>query len=154
MAVLTCSSRYMFWVLVACTIITVLITIFMMYRMSQRPAMTAPAAGRSPASSFEGGASPAPIAESFLEQESLVAGAVVYLYMNGCGWCERFHPVWQDFASRYQGPLQLRKIEASDPEAARYDVAGYPTVLLVRSDGSTAKFSGDRTVENLMQFAA
>lgn len=79
-------------------------------------------------------------------------------YMNGCGWCDKFMPAWDQFASMYgrDGVLQVSKVEASDKEALgpfRDLVKGFPTVVLVTPDGKRVRFEGDRTVDGLSRFA-
>ncbi|KAG2483894.1 hypothetical protein HYH03_017288 [Edaphochlamys debaryana] len=176
----------MFWVLIGCLVITVIVTVMMMYRMSSKaslPSVTVPPAlnpvimrnatkatasapkvesfadtederdmdgpdteaGKSP--DADGGVVEEPFSES--------SGAnMVYIYSTSCGWCDRFNPTWKDFADRYGGSLNLLKIEARSEEARKYNVAGYPTVLIERPNGSSnVLFNDDRTVENLLKFA-
>ena len=166
-------DRYnlLFWVLVGCTIITVIVTLMMMYRMSQKPSPLPTSAPPPPPSQQQqqqvqaqaqlplqaamavplSGPSNA-VEERFANSEH--AGGIVYVYSETCGWCDRFNPIWKDFADRYAGPLRLVKVEAKDPTASRYDVSGYPTVLAVKGDAVVATFDADRTVENLMKFAS
>ena len=174
--------RLLFWVLVACTVVTVVITVAMMYRMTQRPpsAASAPSSkkpARAPSSSTTdadeaprvgGGAGGGE--EAFAEQQRGDYGAkvhrssnesaraatteIVYVYSKTCGWCDRFNPVWQDFSERYDGRLGVRKVASDEPEAAAFRVSGYPTVLAWQDGRAVAVFAGERTVENLLRFAA
>jgi thiol-disulfide isomerase/thioredoxin len=84
---------------------------------------------------------------------------LIFLYMNGCGWCDKFKPQWDAFVKSYGAPLAasgltLASYERSDPAAAAFKstVDGYPTVLLVTGDGSVVKFSGERTPAGLAAF--
>lgn len=79
---------------------------------------------------------------------------LVFLYMNGCSWCEKFAPEWAKLETKYTNVVSLHKIERSDPDAKKYSehVAGYPTILLEKSDGKVVKFSGQRTVEGIDAF--
>ena len=66
-------------------------------------------------------------------------------------------PTWDAFVRQYEPALkkvnvQVTKLEASDPAAAEYNVRSYPTVLLVKTDGSHVKFDGERTIEGLQKF--
>jgi hypothetical protein len=81
---------------------------------------------------------------------------LVYVYMNGCGWCQRFTPVWDSFAAKHGSVpgLRLLKVESSDPEAGAYRVEGYPTVLLDMGDGRHVLFGGERTEKGLLAFLA
>ena len=104
-----------------------------------------------------GGGAPA-WREGYVEA-SKQGGELAYLFMTGCGWCERFSPTWDEFTSRFKGELngagvKARKIESSEAAAAAYkkNVQGYPTVLFTRPDGSVSKFEGERTTEGLVAF--
>jgi thiol-disulfide isomerase/thioredoxin len=79
---------------------------------------------------------------------------LVFLYMNGCSWCDKFAPEWTKLENKYANVISLKKIERSDPDAKNYSehVAGYPTILLEKSDGKIVKFSGQRTVEGIDAF--
>lgn len=154
----------MFWVLVVCTIVTIIVTIMMVYRMSQKPqpvpSIPAPISMNpvsAPApliadSTIDATKPTAELAEPYVDGQQST-GKMVYLYSSSCGWCDRFNPVWQDFAERYTGSLELSKIEAQDPASAAYDVSGYPTVIIERDGSVVATFEGDRTVETLLKFA-
>lgn len=84
---------------------------------------------------------------------------LVYLHMNGCVYCRKFDPVWKEFKNLYASQLRnekgvhLASFEAGDREALKFNVTGYPTVLLVRGKNEVVKvFKGERTVANLKKF--
>jgi Thioredoxin len=85
---------------------------------------------------------------------------LVYVYMNGCGWCQRFTPVWDAFEAKHGAALakganlKLVKYEAGAPEAGAYKVEGYPTVLLDVGDGRHVVFGGERSEKGLLAFLA
>ena len=76
-----------------------------------------------------------------------------YFYMNGCGYCTRFNPVWDAFSKKYQGNVLLKKIERADAGSLlnKYNVRGFPTVILDKGNSSKT-FNMDRTVDNLLSF--
>lgn len=83
---------------------------------------------------------------------------IVFLYMDGCGWCEKFKPQWSEFAAspalRATGVVAV-SYERKDPAASAFGaVEGYPTVLLVAEGKPPVKFQGDRTPEGLFAFLA
>ena len=97
--------------------------------------------------------------DSVHKQKKQKQKQLVFLYMDGCGWCERFKPQWDAFSATYGAPLserglELLAVERKDPRAAAFgQVDGYPTVLLVTpSSGESVKFAGDRTPEGLVAF--
>jgi hypothetical protein len=81
-----------------------------------------------------------------------------YLYMDGCGWCERFTPIWNAFETKhrmalYEAGVDVVKHEASEvPDALKNIAKGFPTVVFVASDGKTHIFQDERTEENLVSF--
>ena len=89
--------------------------------------------------------------EGYYAEES----ALILMHMTGCGWCDRLMPTWDSFAQRYDGKgLRFKKFEAKDEAGAKYKahVAGFPTILLEKADGTIVKFEGDRSVEGMKSF--
>lgn len=80
---------------------------------------------------------------------------LVYLYMNGCGHCEKFTPEFEKFASKYKGSCKVSKYERGDKNAKKYieenDVKGFPTILLINND-KVIEFEGERTEVGLLEF--
>ena len=138
-----------FWVVVALLVATILLTIFMMYRMSQKSKSLAP----TPSSIHRGPAHP-PNSKPTIQRFVSTSVDMVYVYSKSCGWCDRFNPIWDDFSRQYQGPLNLLKIEAGHPDASKYNVTGFPTVLIMKNGVQGSVFNDERTVENLVKFAA
>ncbi len=79
---------------------------------------------------------------------------LVYFYMNGCGHCKKFSPVWDQFAGNYKGNLNIRKVERADAsdELDKYQIKGFPTVLLLDGNGGKKEFYGERTIQGLESF--
>ena len=80
---------------------------------------------------------------------------LVYFHMNGCGHCKKFMPVWDEFSGKYKGDLKLKKLEreeAGDDMLSKYQVQGFPTILLLDGQGNKKEFQGDRTVSGLESF--
>jgi hypothetical protein len=95
--------------------------------------------------------------EHFFNTNTKTKTTKLYLfYMNGCGWCERFMPTWDDLYGKYSKVkgLEMRKIERGEHMAKDYEkhVDGYPTILLIKPDGAPIKFSGERTVSGVEAF--
>ena len=75
--------------------------------------------------------------------------------MDGCSHCEKFSPIWDQFVNQYNGPLQLKKMErkqAGEELLKKYNVNGFPMVILVDEEGNSKPFEGKRTVEELNIF--
>ena len=79
---------------------------------------------------------------------------LVYFHMNGCGHCKRFTPVWDEFAGKYNGELKLKKLERNEAGDLldKYEIKGFPTVLLLDEQGNKKEFQGDRSVTGLESF--
>ena len=79
---------------------------------------------------------------------------LVYFYMNGCGHCKKFSPTWDQFSQGYNGDLNIRKVERADAsdELDKYQIKGFPTVLLLDGNGGKKEFDGERTIQGLESF--
>jgi hypothetical protein len=93
------------------------------------------------------------------ESAPRASARVVYLHMNGCGWCEKFDPVWADFTARHGAALSkagvaLEDYDSADPQAAPLlkHARGFPTVLGLKGD-RVATFDGERKIADLKAFA-
>ena len=77
-----------------------------------------------------------------------------YYYMTNCGHCKRFTPEWDSFAQSYNGPIKLKKLEMNDAgsDLEKYNIKGFPTVLLVDEQGETKEYDGPRTSDGLNNF--
>ena len=103
-------------------------------------------------------------AERFSSQKQWI---MAFVHMDGCGHCVTFKPTWKEFAAKHGAELKssyaisLMDFERKDWEAWRkskgvnVEIAGFPTVVMI--DGATmtesARFSADRTVDNLHSWA-
>ena len=79
-----------------------------------------------------------------------------YYYMNQCGHCKRFSPEWDNFVQSYTGPVTLRKVEMSEAgdDLEKYNIRGFPTILVVDNKGEFKDYDGPRTSEALTKFLA
>jgi|TARA_B100001094_G_C17931673_1_gene671055 thioredoxin-like negative regulator of GroEL len=79
---------------------------------------------------------------------------LIYFYWDKCGHCKDFTPIWDEFVQKYQGPLTLKKLETKEAGdlIKKYNIKGYPTVVLVDEQGQHKEFDGERTVQGLEVF--
>ena len=80
---------------------------------------------------------------------------LVYFYMDGCGHCKNFTPIWDEFCNSNTSPITTHKIERSNAQnkLETYNINGFPTILLLDENNDKLKeFSGKRTVEGLQSF--
>ena len=77
-----------------------------------------------------------------------------YYYMEQCGHCKRFSPEWDNFVQSYTGPVTLRKVEMNEAgkDLEKYNIRGFPTILIVDENGEFKDYDGPRTSEALTKF--
>lgn len=80
---------------------------------------------------------------------------LVYFYMDGCGHCNNFTPIWDEFCEHNDSNITTHKIERSNAKdkLEKYNINGFPTVLLLSENNDKIKeFNEERTVEGLQNF--
>lgn len=86
--------------------------------------------------------------------ESKTAGNdfFVEFYAPWCNFCAELEPILAELADN--SAYNVGKIDAIANAELRfkYRIAGYPTLLLLKADGSTVRYRGDRTVELFSAF--
>ena len=77
-----------------------------------------------------------------------------YYYMDNCGYCKKFTPEWDKFVKEYKGDIKFKKVNMRDAEAdiKKYDIKGFPTVLIMDEEGKIKEYDGDRTSEGLEKY--
>ena len=85
------------------------------------------------------------------EGNANMGNKLTYYYMDGCGHCNKFNPILDEFTSNYKAPPKIT-FEKIESKKAPSSVKGFPTVVLTKSDGSTSEFNADRTVGELQNF--
>ena len=81
---------------------------------------------------------------------------LVYFHMDTCGHCKKFNPEWDKFASNYNGPLEIKKVERKNAgeDLEKYKIKGFPSILLIDEQDNTKEFDGDRTATGLDSFVS
>eukprot|EP00747_Dinoflagellata_sp_TGD_P165673 gnl/TRDRNA2_/TRDRNA2_187295_c0_seq1.p1 gnl/TRDRNA2_/TRDRNA2_187295_c0~~gnl/TRDRNA2_/TRDRNA2_187295_c0_seq1.p1 ORF type:complete len:377 (+),score=73.89 gnl/TRDRNA2_/TRDRNA2_187295_c0_seq1:51-1181(+) len=86
---------------------------------------------------------------------------MILIFASWCGFCKRFHPTWEAFARKVATELnpnfvvaQMEGDRNSSPLPFDFSWHAYPTVFFVPA-GATKPFlfSGNRTIEHLVEFA-
>lgn len=69
---------------------------------------------------------------------------LIYMYIEGCMWCDKFSPEWEKFLKMQAVGLKAAHVscykidgKAKDARVADLKVEGYPTIILIPA-GSTA----------------
>jgi thiol-disulfide isomerase/thioredoxin len=76
---------------------------------------------------------------------------LVAFMMNGCGHCERMKSAYAEAAKNAKIPLAAI-IGADQQLLQKYEIRGFPTVLLFRGGEMVKKYMGDRSAADLVRF--
>ena len=70
--------------------------------------------------------------------------------------CKKFNPEWDKFASSYDGPLEIKKVERKNAgeDLEKYKIKGFQSILLIDEQDNTKEFDGDRTATGLDSFVS
>lgn len=87
--------------------------------------------------------------ESFGEEKKF---EIVYVYSPTCVHCKQFDPTWKEFESQLvsAGINNVKTVKSVD--ADKYDVKGFPSVVLMENGKKKATFEADRTTSALWTF--
>jgi len=81
---------------------------------------------------------------------------LVDLWAEWCSPCLVIAPLLKELIEEYDGKLKLAKVEVDENEnmklAGRYQVRGFPTVLLIADGEELARFSGAKPLSFLREF--
>lgn len=81
---------------------------------------------------------------------------LVDFWAEWCAPCLVIAPVLEKIVAEQAGALRLVKVEVDAGEnmklAGRYQVRGFPTVILFRASAELARFSGARSRSQVMSF--
>lgn len=77
-----------------------------------------------------------------------------YYYMTNCGHCKQFTPEWDKFVQNYRGDVKMRKVEMNEAgdDLEKYNIKGFPTVLIMDESGETKEYDGPRTADGLNKY--
>lgn len=83
-----------------------------------------------------------------------------FFFMETCPHCVDFKPIWKDFVEESKNESYAKKVCIADVSAendsllTKYSVSAFPTVLLIKSDGTVISFDEKRTLEDLKRFVS
>lgn len=81
---------------------------------------------------------------------------LVDLWAEWCSPCLVVAPILKQLVEEFDGELKLAKVEVDEGEnmklAGRYQVRGFPTILLVVKGEEVARFSGAKSLSYIRDF--
>ncbi|HEB82602.1 MAG TPA: thioredoxin [Gammaproteobacteria bacterium] len=81
---------------------------------------------------------------------------LVDLWAEWCSPCLVIAPILRELIDEYDGELKLAKVEVDEGEnmklAGRYQVRGFPTILLIINGEEVDRFSGAKPLSFIREF--
>ena len=81
---------------------------------------------------------------------------LVDLWAEWCAPCRVIAPILQEALQDYDGDVVLAKVEVDEGEnmklAGRYQVRGFPTIILFQNGAELARFSGAQPLQFILNF--
>ena len=81
---------------------------------------------------------------------------LVDLWAEWCSPCLVVAPILKELIKEYDGGILLAKVEVDEDEnmklAGRYQVRGFPTILLIIKGEEVARFSGAKPLSYIREF--
>jgi thioredoxin-like negative regulator of GroEL len=85
-------------------------------------------------------------------------GVLKLFYVDWCGHCKNFKPIFEgelsDAVKEQQLPckLELVNCEERPEEAKKYNIRGYPTVIFENEKNDVVEYQGERTANSIIKF--
>lgn len=85
----------------------------------------------------------------------------ILFYMNGCGYCVMFEPIWNELKNNHGNKYDFIKCESDNLNSSKeaqdikaqlnIDITGFPSIFC-KVDNKYYKYEGNRTEEDLLNF--
>ena len=76
---------------------------------------------------------------------------IIYFFMNGCPYCEKTKPVWDEFKSKQKG-FEFAEIESDqipDSKKNELGISGFPHFLMIKNKKRKAVSGSKSTLKEL-----
>lgn len=84
------------------------------------------------------------------------APVLVDLWAEWCSPCLVIAPILKQLVEEFEGEIKLAKVEVDEGEnmklAGRYQVRGFPTILLINNGEEVGRFSGAKPLSYIRDF--
>lgn len=95
-------------------------------------------------------------AQKPIKEETMSKPIIYNFNTEWCGYSKKFQPIWDEFSKKMNNSIKVMDIKCDDDSnkelCNRYDIPGFPSVVLVQNDNVT-NYNGPRTVAGLLAFA-
>ena len=80
-----------------------------------------------------------------------------YIYMQSCGHCKNFNPVWEELKTEVEKQSINIKLEKLDLQAEENKekcegISGAPTIVYIGTDDKSTEYKGERNVNEIINF--
>lgn len=93
------------------------------------------------------------------EDENKNEGVMYFFFADWCGFCQKVKPEWKKLTEtkKVNGKtVKYMEVDADDKNNKKiqeqHDVTGFPTFVFKKKDGTSVKYSGERTSKGLIEF--
>jgi hypothetical protein len=76
---------------------------------------------------------------------------ITLYYASWCSACAEFRPIWDNF--KKQSNINIKEEDCSGNNSCP-NIPGFPTIILTNSSGQNITYTGDRTVQDLLDFVS
>lgn len=74
-------------------------------------------------------------------------------YADWCGHCKKMKPDWDKVSKEFPGRCKaIESNNITDKDKKKYDIKGYPSIFIVKSDGSVEEWKNGRTYNDFKDF--
>jgi thiol-disulfide isomerase/thioredoxin len=90
--------------------------------------------------------------------ENKSKGVFKLFYVDWCGHCQNFKPIFEgelsDAVRNEQLPCRLEMVncEENPEEAKKYNIRGYPTMVFQNENNDVIEYQGERTANAIIKF--
>jgi thioredoxin-like negative regulator of GroEL len=84
---------------------------------------------------------------------------IILYYMHGCSHCTALHPTWKETVKvleKNKG-IDTAEVELGNmvllPDNIRKNIAGFPTIHILKGGKTVAEYMGDRSGSSIKEFA-
>lgn len=83
---------------------------------------------------------------------------LLLFHMNGCGHCTTLQPIWKEISTILEKDkgIGLAEVEYKSisllPDNLQKNIAGFPTIQIIKEKKAIAEYMGDRSKQSILEF--